>query len=449
MGGVTAGLTGEPTLELPAMREVRTPGHARVLAWLVVGLAMLAGLVLLVPWQQTARATGKVTALDPNERQQVLDAPVEGRVARVHVTEGQRVEEGDLLLELTDNDPLVLERLDAEQQAFAQRVASARSAVLELEGRILDLQEARIRAVSAAEARVTSARDRARAAAERIPEAQAQLDRDEAQLTRREAGLREGVVSVRDVEVARADAERSRAQLIQAQAGARSAEAEITAAEQDLARLRADADANVGSARNARDAAELVEQSAVADLARAETRTARQATMAVRAPRSGRVLRLYANPGGQLLKPGDPLIGFVPDADLRAVELMVDGRDVAFVREGAVARLQFEGWPALQFAGHPDAASGTFGGRVVLVDAATQDGAGAFRVLVVPDPDQPPWPSGDLLRQGNRAAGWIALGEAPLGFELWRLVNGFPPTPPSEGGKGGDPELGVKRGGKK
>jgi adhesin transport system membrane fusion protein len=184
VGGVTAGLTGEPTLELPAMREVRTPGHARVLAWLVVGLAMLAGLVLLVPWQQTARATGKVTALDPNERQQVLDAPVEGRVARVHVTEGQRVEEGDLLLELTDNDPLVLERLDAEQQAFAQRVASARSAVLELEGRILDLQEARIRAVSAAEARVTSARDRARAAAERIPEAQAQLDRDEAQLTR-------------------------------------------------------------------------------------------------------------------------------------------------------------------------------------------------------------------------------------------------------------------------
>lgn len=36
------------------------------------------------------------------------------------------------------------------------------------------------------------------------------------------------------------------------------------------------------------------------------------------------------------------------------------------------------------------------------------------------------------LRQGVRALGWIQLGRVRLGYELWRLFNGFPPALPSE-----------------
>jgi adhesin transport system membrane fusion protein len=38
------------------------------------------------------------------------------------------------------------------------------------------------------------------------------------------------------------------------------------------------------------------------------------------------------------------------------------------------------------------------------------------------------------MRQGVRAVGWVLLDEVSLGFELWRQLNGFPPSvsaPPS------------------
>jgi hypothetical protein len=107
-------------------------------------------------------------------------------------------------------------------------------------------------------------------------------------------------------------------------------------------------------------------------------------------------------------------------------------------------RLQFEGWPAVQFGGWPSVAVGTFGGEVALVDA-TDDGKGKFRVLVVPTEGEL-WPSGAYLRQGVRANGWILMEEVPLGWELWRQFNGFPPNlsePPTQayatgGKKSGD-----------
>jgi len=94
---------------------------------------------------------------------------------------------------------------------------------------------------------------------------------------------------------------------------------------------------------------------------------------------------------------------------------------------GNLVRLQFEGWPALQFSGWPSIAVGTFGGRVLLVDP-TDNGKGKFRVLVESDPGDDPWPSRRFLRQGVRANGWVLLNIVPIGYELWRQFNGFPPV---------------------
>jgi HlyD family secretion protein len=168
-----------------------------------------------------------------------------------------------------------------------------------------------------------------------------------------------------------------------------------------------------------------------AELARIEVRLARQAAQSVVAPRSGLVLRIVANGHtGEIVKAGDLLATLVPDTSERAVEMWVSGNDLPLVRVGGAARVQFEGWPAVQFSGWPAIAVGTFAGRVSLIDAA-DDGAGKFRVLIVPPPDAP-WPEPIYLRQGVRALGWIQLGQVRLGYELWRQFNGFPPSLPSD-----------------
>ena len=120
------------------------------------------------------------------------------------------------------------------------------------------------------------------------------------------------------------------------------------------------------------------------------------------------------------------MLVLVPDTDVKAVELWVSGVDAVLITPGRHARLQFEGWPAMQFEGWSELAVGTFGGTVAFVDA-TDDGKAKFRVLIVPDQADQPWPSERFLRQGVRVQGWVLLNRVTVGYELWRKLNAFPP----------------------
>ena len=59
---------------------------------------------------------------------------------------------------------------------------------------------------------------------------------------------------------------------------------------------------------------------------------------------------------------------------------------------------------------------------------ATDNGMGEFRVVVQPDNSDMAWPNEQYLRQGVRANGFILLKQVPLWYEIWRKLNGFPPT---------------------
>jgi len=159
----------------------------------------------------------------------------------------------------------------------------------------------------------------------------------------------------------------------------------------------------------------------------ATTKLERQKTQLVAAPRKGYVRRVYAGATADFLDQGTPLIELVPQTERLAVELWVRGLDAPLITPGRKVRVQFEGWPAVQFAGWPSVAVGTFGGVVQFVDAQG-DERGRFRVMVLPDPEDAPWPDEIYLRQGARANGWLLLETVSLGYEIWRNLNAFPPS---------------------
>lgn len=165
---------------------------------------------------------------------------------------------------------------------------------------------------------------------------------------------------------------------------------------------------------------------ATADLARKEVELSRQGTQIVAAPLDGFIMHIRAAGLSTQVQEGDVLATFVPDQALRAVQLYVRGLDAPLVTPGRSVRLMFEGWPSVQFSGWPAVAVGTFAGTVVAVDAAVSPN-GKFRVLVAETP-QEPWPDARFLRLGARAQGWVLLSEVPLGYELWRQMNNFPPV---------------------
>ena len=90
---------------------------------------LFVAILTLTPWQQTSRGDGRVIAYSPSDRQQTIDAPIEGRVIDWKVYEGSHVKEGEIIVELTDNDPEILSRLDVEKNAVMARLKAAKLAV--------------------------------------------------------------------------------------------------------------------------------------------------------------------------------------------------------------------------------------------------------------------------------------------------------------------------------
>jgi RND family efflux transporter MFP subunit len=162
-----------------------------------------------------------------------------------------------------------------------------------------------------------------------------------------------------------------------------------------------------------------------AKLSRVDVTLNRQSAQTVRAPRDGRIQSINAGAGATLVAAGERLATLAPEAPVRIVELMVDGRDIAVIRPGRPVRLAFEGWPAIQFSGWPSVAHGMFDGRVRSIDPSAQ-ATGLFRVLVEPMPGKLPWPDTDYVRLGAKVRGWIQMETVSIGYELWRQLNDFP-----------------------
>ena len=405
----------------------------RALAW-ILALMLVATVVALalVPWQQAVPASGQVVAFDPVQRRQFVEAPLDGRIVRWAIVEGARVRKSDVLLEISDNDPALVERMQTERDATeGVRQASLRKAE-SLRLKVERLELTKDRSVAAAESRIKVAEDQVAAAARALEAAEAAERTAELNRERQLLLNQRGLSSRRNLELAQLRGDQTVAAANKARAELNAARNSRIVAQAERERAEADGQAKVDDAAASLQQALSDERKAAGELVKIDVRLARQATQLVQAPIDGFVLRVLARQGAEMVKAGDVLMELVPDSGHNVVELWVDGNDAPLVSPGRKVRLQFEGWPALQFIGWPSIAVGTFGGEVLVVDAS-DNGRGEFRALVQPDPASPSWPEQRYLRQGVRANGWILLDRVSLGFEILRQFNGFPPATTAPG----------------
>lgn len=320
--------------KLPVFDTIPIPRVGRTISrLLLVFVVLLVAFFTFTPWTQTSFGSGVITALNPDERTQPIHSLVKGRIRQWYVQDGSLVRKDDPIVEIIDNDPQLISRLQSERDAMEHKSDTMRLAV----------------------------------------------ETAEINFGRQQALSQQGLASRKD-------------------------------SEQAKIRLK-ELNASYAQAR--------------ADLNKIEVQLARQGTQIVRAPRDGYVMQITAGGIATQVKEGDILARFVPQVSTRAVELYVHGLDVPLLYPGRKVRLMFEGWPAVQFSGWPAVAVGTFAGELRSVDASVSPN-GRFRVLVT-EPANDPWPDDHFLRMGAKAQGWVLLNEVPLGFELWRKMNNFPP----------------------
>ena len=109
------------------------------------GLMVIFIIFLFLPWTQNIQADGYVTNLRPEQRPQVVNSVIAGKIEKWYVQEGQFVSKGDTILfisEVKDEyfDPNLLvrtkERLIAQEggiQAYIKKSGRAGSAGCSLE----------------------------------------------------------------------------------------------------------------------------------------------------------------------------------------------------------------------------------------------------------------------------------------------------------------------------
>ncbi len=418
-----------PTRSNTAIHLVQSSQLAQRLArMLVIGLFLSILGMAFLPWQQSSRGQGQIAAYVPQERQQSIESPTKGVVARIAegLVEGSKVRKGQFLLEIQPFAANLLDQLEGQNRELQIKLDSELAKTEAYGDNVAGFTEAREFTIKAANELVESAKAKLDGKQKlvtgyRAKELQARLNY-ERQKTLFDAGLK----PEKEIEKLKKEWDVAISELQSVEQEVSSLENELSAKQNELEEKRIIAQTKI-------DYAKTLQQDAIGkaatirkEIREIEVKLGELNRRIISAPRDGTIFRMPIYERGQAVKEGQPLITIVPEASQTAAELWIAGNDMPLVQAGQEVRLQFEGWPAVQFPGWPSIAVGTFSGTVASVDA-TDNGLGQFRILVVPNKaDKNEWPSDRYLRQGVRVNGWVMLRRVTLGYEIWRQLNGFP-----------------------
>jgi len=402
---------------------------------LVVGSMFL--IILFLPWRQTIYGTGTLTALTPQDRPQTVQNQIAGRIEHWSVREGQLVHRGDTLLtisEIKDEyfDPNLPERLREQLTAKRGNVAANVAKIAATDQQLTALR-------ATLEVQLESARNKVEQAQNYLSSDRADLvavtnfyETAKARLARYEEGYKNGLFSLTDIETRRLKLQEDLAKVTSQRNKVASSVQGLANARIELANLRAKYGQDLAKTLSDRSSAVSSRSSSEGEVASIRNKISnvevRRGLYVVRAPQTGYIVRALKAGIGETIKEGESIATLQPEAPLLAAEMYVRAMDVPLIQRGRLVRLQFDGWPAIQFTGWPSVAVGTFGGFVTVIDVVSS-GAGKYRLLVRPAQPQAgdqPWPK--QLRIGSGVQGWVILDSVPVWYEIWRQLNGFPPS---------------------
>ncbi len=430
--------------KLQSWEAVQIPERLRFSSRLAIKLVVLFLLIIaFVPWTQTITVTGQLSAYDPYERPQDIEAQITGRIKKWHILEGVRVKKGDLILELDDYDPNfmspdLLTLLAQRKRALEETRQAALARAEQLDKRIKEMQNLVKAAVPSAQARVIEAENKVREAHQKVEAAKIAVETAELNVDRHKLLAEQGLVSQRELELSIQGAIASKADLQGAQANLKAAEQAMKALAFGRDQVNAEVLQRLLDAEAARDAS-VAEAARVADQVadvslRMSNAEQRRLASRILAPVDGTVVKMAQVGAGETVRQGERLVRISPTSTDKAIEMTADGLDAPLLNVGRKVRILFYGIPAIPLPAWPELMAGTYSGIIKVIDQV-DDGKGNFRFWVVPDPEDRPWPDQTHVRQGTKAMGWVILNRVPLWYELWRRFNLFPPDyqerPPS------------------
>ncbi len=377
-------------VDLEARLDHQPPLFTTVLLLTIV--ALLGGLFLWMGWARVDRTVQAEGRIEPAGRVKFINHPFGGRVAAIHVHQGQRVEAGDPLLTLDGETQQAayreklgrlqlrtaeVARLEAEaagrEPRFDPELATARPDLVASQKALF---EARAEAFAARrqglERNVQSRRNQVRLRAAEVTRLEEGLGLLRQQLEAVRALTERGlyprlklVALERQESDTRGELEKARAALAAARAALSEGQSQLEGLDRER---RRDVLAELERARSERD--RLREE--------LEAQQSRLARLVLRAPIAGIVEDLGVTAVGQSIPANVPVMKLVPVGEELVVEVRVANSDIGEIHEGMPATLKIRAFDFLRY--------GTLSGKVRSISADASEAAPgeppSYRVVV-------------------------------------------------------------------
>jgi multidrug efflux pump subunit AcrA (membrane-fusion protein) len=407
-------------------------------------LVILSIVVLFLPWTQNIRAEGKVTTLRQEQRPQQVNTIIAGRVEKWFVKEGDHVQKGDTILQLSEVkpdylDPKLLKRTEEQIEAKQSSLEYYQNKVTATETQIDALQNALKAKLDQLKNKLQQLTVKAEADSMDMVAAINDWKIATLQYGRQKAMYDSGLVSLTQLEGRNINYQNSAAKKISAENKYLATKQEMNIVNIEFSSVQQEYIEKVSKAESDKFGSLSMIAGSQGDIAKLENQfssyTIRNAMYYIIAPQSGQIVKVRTAGIGEVLKEGDLLLNIVPEEIDYAVELYVRPVDLPLVSIGQNVRFVFDGYPAIVFSGWPEASYGTYSGIISAIENNVSDN-GKFKVLIKEDTDYRKWPR--ELKIGTGANGIALLKNVPVWYELWRNINSFPPDyykPAKEGGK--------------
>jgi multidrug efflux pump subunit AcrA (membrane-fusion protein) len=390
-------------------------------------------ITLFLPWTQSIRAKGTVTALRQEQRPQQINTIIGGRIERWLIKEGDFVKKGDTLLQLSEIkadylDPQLLNRT-------AEQIDAKRSSLNYYESKIAATGQQITAMNNALQAKLNQLRNKYRQA-----EVKVQSDSMEMvaalndwkiatiQYNRQKSLHDSGLVSLTQLEQRNQGYQTAAAKKISAENKFYASKQELNIIQIEFSALQQENTEKVSKAQSDRFGSLSSVATGQGEIAKLQNQYAsysiRNGMYYIVAPQSGQIVQARNTGIGEIVKDGDMLVHIVPDQIEYAVEMYIRPVDLPLVSPGQKVRFLFDGFPAIVFSGWPEASYGTYQGIVSAVESDVSTN-GKFKIVVREDTAYRKWPL--QLRMGTGANGIALLKNVQLWYELWRNINSFPP----------------------
>jgi multidrug resistance efflux pump len=416
------------------IRNLNLKSNSRTLNKIIVFFFILGLLILFLPWTQNISGSGAVTTLKPNQRPQSIQSVISGRIENWYVQEGDFVNKGDTILFISEikedyMDPNLVENTQKQVQAKKMSLESYGSKVSTLSNQIQSIESERGLKFEQAQNKITQSLLKIKSDSMDLVAVKTQLKIANTQFDRAMQLNKEGLKPLTDVEEKRLKLQEVEAKIITQENKFLSSKNEYINAKVETNRINAEYAEKMSKAQSDQYTALSNQFDTEAQVNKLENQYAnysiRNGMYYIKAPQSGYVNRVLQAGIGQTVKEGTPIVSIMPAVFDIAVETYIDPIDLPLVHRGEKIRVWFDGWPTIVFSGWPDVSYGTFGGKIVAIENFISDN-GKYRMLIAPDKEAEPWPK--EISIGSGAETIALLDTVPIWFEIWRILNGFPPN---------------------